>query len=177
MSARGIPTNVRAAPVGASVPAARSRSLSRAASKRPTRRPIAALAAGMAVILAALGFLIYQGLSNNLVYYITPSELLARGAKADGQQLSLGGQVRPGSQYWNSRTKVLNFVIQDPHGHVSVVSHGLPPSMFASGIGVVVQGTFRNGTFSATTLMVKHSSDYVAPKPGQLPKSDNFANK
>jgi cytochrome c-type biogenesis protein CcmE len=130
----------------------------------------------MLVILSALGFLVYQGLSNNLVYYITPSELLARGASADGQQLSLGGQVRPGSQHWNSRTQRLTFILQDPHGHVGVVSHGLPPSMFASGIGVVVQGVFRKSTFSAATLMVKHSSTYVAPKPGHLPKPDNFAN-
>jgi cytochrome c-type biogenesis protein CcmE len=154
-----------------------ARPVTKNARRRPARRPVKALAIGMLVILSALGYLIYQGLSSNLVYYITPSELMAKGASAEGQQLSLGGQVRPGSQHWNSSTKVLTFVLQDPRAHVSVVSDGTPPAMFASGIGVVVQGMFRNGRFSASTLMVKHSSDYVAPKPGQLPKPDNFANK
>jgi cytochrome c-type biogenesis protein CcmE len=137
------------------------------------------LAIGMAVIVAALAFLAYQGLSNNLVYYITPSELLARGAAANGQHFRLGGQVRPGSIRWNPNTKVLRFVLQDPKGgHVRVVSYGLlPPELFRNGIGAVVEGTYRNGLFTATNIMIKHSSNYVAPKPGQMPKSDNYVHK
>ncbi len=145
--------------------------------QRAVRKPVALLAGGMVVIVAALAFLAYQGLTNNLVYYITPSQLLAKGPVAYGQQLRVGGQVRPGSQQWNRQTRVFNFVIQDPKSHIRVTSRGLPPPLFASGIGVVVQGDFKNGVFHASTLMVKHSSNYVAPKRGHIPKPDNYANK
>jgi cytochrome c-type biogenesis protein CcmE len=137
------------------------------------RRPARALTLGGLVIVAVLGFLIYQGISNNLVYYITPSELLAKGAAADGQSLRLGGQVKPGSVRWNSRTRSLQFVLQDPKGAVNVVSTGVPPSMFRSGIGVVVEGIYGHGRFSATNLMVKHCASYRAPRPGHVPPPDN----
>lgn len=141
------------------------------------RRRIRTLALGIAVITAALGFLVYQGLANNLVYYVTPSELLAKGAAADGQSLRLGGLVRPGSRRWNAATQTLSFVLQDPKASVPVVSHGLPPQMFREDIGVVVEGTYRQGLFQATDLMIKHCADYRAPKPGQVPPPDNCVTK
>jgi cytochrome c-type biogenesis protein CcmE len=144
---------------------------------RSSRRAVIQLAIGMLVILAAIGFLAYQGLSNNLVYYITPSELLAKGRAADGQQLRLGGQVRPGSQRYSSGKHIFRFVLQDPKASVPVVSSDMPPPLFASGNGAVVQGTYRNGVFHATLIMVKHSSAYVAPKPGQYPKNNNYVKK
>jgi len=126
---------------------------------------------------AALGFIVYQGLANNLVYYITPSELLAKGASADGGNFRLGGQVRPGSVHWNGTTKMLSFVLQDPKASVAVVSHGIPPALFQNGIGCVVEGVFSNHRFDATSLMIKHSGTYVAPKPGQTPLPDNFVSR
>ena len=141
------------------------------------RRPARTLALGIVVIAGALGFIVYQGLANNLVYYISPSELLAKGASADGGSFRLGGQVRPGSVHWNARTKTLHFVLQDPKASVAVVSQGVPPPLFQNGIGCVVEGTFHGEYFSATNLMIKHSGTYVAPKPGNTPLPDNFVNR
>lgn len=141
------------------------------------RSPVRSLAVGAALIVAALGFLVYQGISNNLVYYVTPSELLAKGLGADGQSLRLGGLVRPGSRHWNSTTQTLRFVLQDPKAYVPVLSHGLPPQMFREGIGVVVEGTYSHGLFQATDLMIKHCATYRAPKPGQVPPPDTCVTK
>jgi len=138
------------------------------------RRRTRSLVLGAAVILAALGFLIYQGISNNLVYYITPSELLAKGPAADGLSFRLGGQVAPKSVSWNPYTQVVRFVLRDPKGSIRVTSHGQPPELFRAGAGCVVEGTYRNGMFDATTLMIKHSGTYVAPKPGDTPVPDNY---
>jgi len=137
------------------------------------RRSARPLIAGAALIAAVLGFLVYQGISTNLVYYITPSQLLAKGVAAQGQDFRLGGQVRPGSTHWNPKTQLLTFVLQDPKGHVDVVSHGLPPEMFRAGIGVVVEGIDQGGVFKATTLMVKHCGTYRAPAPGKVPPPDD----
>lgn len=142
------------------------------------RRSTRSLVLGGLVIAAALSFLVYQGISNNLVYYITPSELLAKGALAEGQNFRLGGQVRPGSVQWNSRTKLLRFVLQDPKGgRVRVVTHTIPPELFNNGIGCVVEGVFLNHQFDASNLMIKHSSTYVAPRPGDTPVPDRYVSK
>ena len=141
------------------------------------RSRIRTLVLGIAVIVFALGFLVYQGLANNVVYYVTPSELLAKGLNASSGSLRLGGLVRPGSRHWNAATQSLRFVLQDPKAAVPVVSHGLPPQMFREGIGVVVEGTYRHGLFQASDLMIKHCAEYRAPKPGQVPRPDNCVTK
>jgi cytochrome c-type biogenesis protein CcmE len=144
------------------------------------RRPARVLILGGILIAGVLGFVIYQGISNNLVYYITPSELLAKGAAAHGQSFRVGGQIRPGSVRWNPKTEVAQFILQDTSGaHVSVVSHGVPPEMFfTKGIGCVVEGTFGTHVFDATNLMIKHSADYRAPTAkGQAPSSDGYVHK
>jgi cytochrome c-type biogenesis protein CcmE len=138
------------------------------------RRPARTLAAGAVVIAGVIGFLIYQGISNNLVYYITPSELLQKGPSADGGDFRLGGVVEQGTVHYNVRTQMLKFVLTDLKHSVRVVSHGQPPELFAPKVGCVIEGTYANGMFNATTLMIKHGSTYVAPKPGQTPVPDNY---
>lgn len=137
------------------------------------RRSPRALIAGGLVIAAALAFILYQGLSSNLVYYITPSELLAKGAQAQGQDFRLGGQVRPGSVHVAHGMHTVSFILQDPKGAVRVLSEGIPPPMFRAGAGVVVEGRFSHGLFTATTLMVKHCASYRPPTPGTVPPPDN----
>jgi cytochrome c-type biogenesis protein CcmE len=139
------------------------------------RHPTRSLVIGSALIIGVIGVLLYQGISSNLVYYITPSELLAKHGTA-GQSFRLGGQVRPGSVQLNARTRYLRFVLQDPKGSVQIVSHDLPPQMFRAGIGVVVEGTYTGTSFSATNLMVKHSNAYRAPRPGQTPVPDTYVD-
>ena len=147
------------------------------AAPRSSRRAVTQLAIGMLVILAAIGFLAYQGLQNALVFYITPSELLAKGPADVGVQLRLGAEVRPGSLHFNRTTHIVRFVLEDSRAKVPVVSSAVPPAMLRGGIGAVVQGEYRNRTFWASSIMVKHSSDYVAPKNGQAPSDSQYSNK
>ena len=49
-----------------------------------------------------------------------------------------------------------------------VRSTGAPPQMFRDGMGVIVEGRVGSaGVFEASNLMVKHSNEYRAPKPGE----------
>ena len=57
---------------------------------------------GILAILGSLAFLIAGGLKENVVYFLTPSELLARGPEVVDQPLRLGGQVKPGSLQWDA---------------------------------------------------------------------------
>ena len=129
-----------------------------------------ALAAGLVVILGGFGYLLYGGIGENLVYFLTPKELLAKGDKAFDAPVRLGGQVVPGSVTWDAQALDLRFRITDGAQTVAVRSRGPPPQMFRDGIGVVVEGRFsRAGVFESTNLMVKHSNEYRAPHEGQKP--------
>ena len=124
--------------------------------------------AGLAVIVAVFGWLLFGGLEKNVVFFLTPQELLAKGTEGVGVPVRLGGQVKPGSVKWDAQTLNLQFVVTDGAKEVPVHSTGAPPQMFRDGMGVIVEGRVGNaGTFEATGLMVKHSNEYRAPKPGE----------
>ncbi len=132
------------------------------APRRKPRRP-AAIAA-IVVVVGALGYLMYGGVEENLVYFLTPNELVAKGEKAIDRPVRLGGQVVPGSVQWNADALDLRFKVTDGAKEVLVHSTGAPPQMFRAGIGVVVEGKYaRNGVFESHSLMVKHSNEYRAP--------------
>ncbi|MFQ5745660.1 MAG: cytochrome c maturation protein CcmE [Gemmatimonadota bacterium] len=119
---------------------------------------------GLAAIGGAIALLVLGGLKENVVYFLTPSELEAKGASIYDTPLRLGGQVKPGSLTWDAESRDLRFVIADSLGEVNVASVGAPPAMFREGIGVVVEGRYhRNGVFESTNLMVKHSNEYKPP--------------
>ena len=125
---------------------------------------------GVVVFIGAFAYLMFGGIGSNLVYFLTPSELLAKGTSVYDTPLRLGGQVVPGSVNWNAANVDLRFMMQDGKAQVPVHSHGAPPQMFRDGIGVVVEGKYlSNGTFEATNLLVKHSNEYKPPKDGQKP--------
>lgn len=126
--------------------------------------------AAVAVIIGAFGYLLYGGIGSNLVYFLTPGELLAKGSAAVDVPVRLGGQIAPGSVEWNPKTLDLRFQVSDGGKTVRVRATGAPPQMFRPGIGVIVEGRYdRSGVFRASSLMVRHSNEYRAPEPGHTP--------
>jgi cytochrome c-type biogenesis protein CcmE len=135
-----------------------------------TRGRKVGMAVALAAILGTFAYLVYGGIGENLVYFLTPEELVARGDRAYDVPVRLGGQVVPGSVVWNAETVDLKFAISDGAKTIPVHSSGAPPQMFRDGIGVVVEGRYhRAGIFQSTSVMVKHSNEYRAPKPGEKP--------
>ncbi len=110
------------------------------------------------------------GLSEDLVYYWSPSELVEAGPKAHDATIRLGGQVEPGSIVWDPSVPRLEFRMTDGKATVAVISTGAPPQMFKEGIGVVVEGDYgREGVFHTDRVMVKHSNEYRSPEEGEHP--------
>jgi cytochrome c-type biogenesis protein CcmE len=128
---------------------------------------------GAVIVLLAFGYLVWGGIGGNLVYFLTPKELLAKGSKAVGASARLGGLVQPGTVQWNADTRELRFRIVDADDSVSVPvlsTGGVPPQMFTDGQGVVVEGFYaQDGIFKTQKVMVKHSNEYRAPAPGKHP--------
>ncbi len=117
---------------------------------------------GGGVIVAALIYLIYAGVSQSVVYFVTPSELQAQ--PVPGKAYRLGGMVAPGSLKWEPKALDLSFTLSDGRASIPVRHKGTPPDLFAEGRGAVVEGTWtREGYFKASLILAKHSEEYKAP--------------
>lgn len=137
----------------------------------PVTRARVAGATAVVLALGALAYVAFGRIGENLVYYWSPSELLAAGERAYGATVRLGGVVEPGSVAFEPATQRLQFRVTDGKATVTAGGRSAPPQMFREGIGVVVEGTYgREGTFEIRRLMVKHSNEYRAPRPGERPE-------
>ena len=124
--------------------------------------------AGGLVIVAAIAYLIWSGVSQSVVYFVTPSELLA--APVASKTYRLGGLVQPGSLTWEPKTLDLSFTLSDGKASVPVRHKGAPPDLFAEGRGAVVEGAWTgDGYFKASLILAKHSEEYKAPHDGAQP--------
>jgi len=120
-------------------------------------------AVGIAAVL--LGVLLFGNLNDNLVYYLTPSEALARRADfPDGHRLRLGGLVEPGSVHQVAGG--VGFTLTDGRRSVPVTHQGAPSQLFREGVGVVVEGSWTGDRFRSDTMLLKHDENYRPPSEG-----------
>lgn len=121
--------------------------------------PLKFLIAG-AIVLIAIGYLVFTGLSTASVYYLTVSELQAQGAD-DGRPVRVSGDVLPGTIVRDGST--LRFTMSDGSGSLPVSYQGIIPDIFADNVQVVVEGRVRpDGSFQATNLFAKCPSKFEA---------------
>ena len=111
-----------------------------------------------AVVIIGILVVLMANLSSSLVYYNTPAEVQAR--EVDDSRLRLAGRVVPGSVVGEKSS--VAFVVEDCDTAVAVVHTGVPPQLFAEGIGVVLEGTWDGDVFASDTLLVKHDEQYRA---------------
>jgi cytochrome c-type biogenesis protein CcmE len=118
--------------------------------------------AGGGVIALALAYMIYAGVTQSAVYFVTPSEL--RAAPVTGKAYRVGGMVEPGTVKWEPKTLDLSFTLSDGKASIPVRHKGTAPDLFGEGRGAVVEGSWTpDGQFRATTILAKHSEEYTAP--------------
>jgi cytochrome c-type biogenesis protein CcmE len=118
---------------------------------------------GAAVIAACVGYLLYGGIQETIVFFVTPSELHAKGTSAYGKSLRLGGLVKEGSWTNDRGTLFHTFELVDDSSTVKVAFRGIPPDLFGEGRGALVEGSYGpDGVFQAKTILAKHSEEYKA---------------
>ena len=116
---------------------------------------------GGVVILAALGYIIYGGMQQALVYFKMPSELRAEESSMKGKFVRMGGMVVKGSMEKDLQNLTYKFQLTDGTTSFPVYFKGVPPDLFVEGKGAVVEGRVENdGVFHATTIMAKHAEEY-----------------
>ena len=112
-------------------------------------------AIGLVAII--VGFLVFN-LSDALVYYRTPTEVLEEVTADPENRMRLGGQVEAGTVV--STDDGVEFVVSDGINAIEVSHTGAPQQLFQEGIGVVVEGAWDGTRFHSDTMIVKHDEQY-----------------
>ncbi len=116
---------------------------------------------GLLLLCGAL-FFVLNAFQSNLVFFFTPSQVVAGEAPQAGA-FRVGGLVKPGSIERNGMA--VAFVVTDTQREVPVRYVGLLPDLFKEGKGVVAQGRLEGGQlFVASEVLAKHDENYMPPE-------------
>lgn len=130
---------------------------------------------GGLIIVAALAYIIYGGMQEAIVYFVTPTELKAKERTSTDKFLRMGGMVVKGSLQKDLKNLTYHFELTDGTTAVPVFFRGVPPDLFGDGKGAVVEGRLAgDGVFQATTIMAKHAEEYSPPPDGQQTYPHSF---
>jgi cytochrome c-type biogenesis protein CcmE len=127
------------------------------------RRRLVFVLAGM-VLLAGAAAIVLSVLSDNLVFFYSPTDLVTKNVP-DGRRLRIGGLVADHSVHKTADGKTVTFDVTDERNQVAVIYAGALPDLFREGQGVVVEGVREpNGTIMASTVLAKHDERYMPPE-------------
>lgn len=119
---------------------------------------------GVAVLVIALGYFVFQAFQSATVYYLTVGELQAIGATEEGRSVRVSGKLVQGSFERKSDSILASFVITDGTESLTAVHEGVVPDMFFNEHSeIIMEGSYTpEGIFESHTVMVKCPSKYVA---------------
>jgi len=115
------------------------------------------------VSLGIAAALILSAFRKNLVFFFTPSQIVAKEVPA-GRNFRIGGLVEKGSLRHDADGLTSRFTLTDTTSSIHVVYKGILPDLFKEGRGCVAQGTIAgDGVFYADLVLAKHDENYMPP--------------
>ena len=116
---------------------------------------------------------------DNLVFFYSPSDIVAKADVPYERNLRLGGLVEMGSVERVSGSTEIRFRITDLQHTIPVVYSGVLPDLFREGQGVVANGKLdAEGRFIASEVLAKHDENYMPPEVADaLKKSGQWHEK
>ena len=113
------------------------------------------------VIALAVAYLVTMGLQGTTVYFLTVSELQAKGASAQNQVFRVSGNLVPGTLARDSTGLGVQFLIADTGSAPLPVVYrgGQVPDIIGDNIEIVAEGKLdAQGTFTANNVLAKCAS-------------------
>ncbi|MFC1773474.1 cytochrome c maturation protein CcmE [Pseudomonadota bacterium] len=111
----------------------------------------------------AVGFAL-SAFNQNLMYFYSPSEVLAGDAPKD-HMFRVGGLVTDGSVQRLANDLTVSFDVTDQLKSVTVEYTGILPDLFREGQGIIAHGKLRDdGVFVADEVLAKHDENYMPPE-------------
>ncbi len=115
----------------------------------------------LSIIITAALFLVINLLTNSLLYFKSPSQILNDDFDTN-KKLRLGGLVKKNSiQVIKDE---IQFLVIDEKNEILVSFKGSVPNLFSEGKGVVAEGKLVDKKiFFADKIMAKHDENYKPP--------------
>ncbi len=121
-----------------------------------------ALVLGGVAVLGIAAWLIMSAFQKNLVFFFTPTQVLA-GEAPQGRSFRIGGMVESGSLAHEPDGLTWTFTVTDMAHKIPVSYRGILPDLFKEGKGVVAEGKLSGSTFAAEQVLAKHDENYMPP--------------
>ena len=130
----------------------------------PRRRRRLGMAGLIVVGVSVAIALTLNAFQSNLLYFVSPSEVVA-GEVPQGKLFRVGGLVVEGSVNRPSDGLLVQFHVTDTVNTVPVQYTGILPDLFRDGQGIVAKGKLNpDGIFVASEVLAKHDENYMPPE-------------
>jgi len=114
------------------------------------------------VIAILVVFLVLKTLEEDVVYFISPTEIKNL-PEINSKKIRVGGMVKKDSIKISSNQ--INFIITDFKNEIYVNFSGTVPNLFAEEKGVVAEGFLKDRNyFIANKILAKHDENYMPPE-------------
>jgi len=117
--------------------------------------------------LTLAAFLVLGAFRENLVFFFSPTQVVAKEAPVD-RTFRIGGLVQDGTLKRDADGLTVRFTVTDTGASIPVVYKGILPDLFKEGRGCVAQGKIGpDGVFQAEQVLAKHDENYMPPEAGE----------
>ena len=117
-------------------------------------------------------FFTLKTLEDNVVYFLSPTEVHNKSDISFNKKIRVGGLVKMGSI--NREDNKINFIITDLKNEIIVSYNGLVPNLFSEGKGVVAEGKLNDKKyFIASKILAKHDENYMPPEVSEALEKSN----
>ena len=114
------------------------------------------------ILAATIIFFVLKSLEENVVYFLSPTEIYNKTNISFGEKIRIGGLVKINSIQKNETS--INFIITDTKNEIIVSYKGLVPNLFSEGKGVIAEGRLKDKKFFvADRILAKHDETYMPP--------------
>ena len=116
-------------------------------------------------------FLILKSLSDNILYFKSPTDIKTSEDLIFNKKIRVGGMVKKNSLKINSEE--IKFVITDFKNELNVSYSGTVPNLITEEKGVVAEGKLQDKKFFvADRILAKHDENYMPPELKGIIKKD-----
>ena len=123
------------------------------------------------VSLSLTVFLVFKSFEENVVYFMSPSEI-KNSSELEAKKIRVGGMVKKKSI--KITDSEINFIITDFKNELIVSFKGPVPNLFEEGKGAVVEGFLQDRNYiKAVKILAKHDENYMPPEVKDVLEKSN----
>ena len=117
-------------------------------------------------------FIVLRSLEENVVYFLSPTEIYNKTNITFDKTIRIGGLVKMNSISKNETS--ISFIITDLKKEIIVSYEGIVPNLFSEGKGVVAEGKLKDKKyFVASKILAKHDENYMPPEVSKALEMSN----